>query len=386
MIITQVLDYFNLFTHCNLIGTTGSGKTTYLLAIIKDLIMEHRNNNLIFIDGKNDPDLVIKLQDLCNQYHYNFHHYRNDENDHGNFTYDYLHNKSYSEIKEIILRLRAKDISSVSLGANYYFEKTNNLLFLIVRSLIYSKVDVSWTNILNYCNKKNLYEILNKDLDYHEYASFDLNVYSDAITFIKKNCEQHLSDENLHSVKELINTSNNVILFSLDFLSSQEESKQLAQAICIDIRQSIKYKHHDLFCCLDEFGSYINSDLQSLITQGRSYHVSMILSYQSLGQLNKPEFKNIIFDNTNNWFVFNVKHEQSAKELALLFGMTKSYDLGYKVNLTNDEIVANTASLKQTDTYAVSPNEIKMLLPMQCFIKTLKVPRFFSKGIDKEED
>ena len=41
------------------------------------------------------------------------------------------------------------------------------------------------------------------------------------------------------------------------------------------------------------------------------------------------------------------------------------------------------ASLNQTDTYAVSPNEIKMLLPMQCFIKTLKVPRFFSKGIDK---
>ena len=94
-------------------------------------------------------------------------------------------------------------------------------------------------------------------------------------------------------------------------------------------------------------------------------------------------YQYIIFDNTNNWFIFNVKHEQSAKELALLFGMTKSYDLGYKVNLTNDELVANTASLKQTDTYAVSPNEIKMLLPMQCFIKTLKVPRFFSKGIDK---
>ena len=52
MLITQVLDYFNLFTHCNLIDATGSGKAIYLLAIIKDIIMNHSNKNLIFIDEK----------------------------------------------------------------------------------------------------------------------------------------------------------------------------------------------------------------------------------------------------------------------------------------------------------------------------------------------
>ena len=52
MQITQVFDYFNLFTYCNLIDATGSEKAIYLLAIIKDNIMNHSNNNLIFIDIK----------------------------------------------------------------------------------------------------------------------------------------------------------------------------------------------------------------------------------------------------------------------------------------------------------------------------------------------
>ena len=52
MQITQVLDYFSLFMYCNLIGATDTRKAIYLLAIIKDIIMAHSNNNLIFIDVK----------------------------------------------------------------------------------------------------------------------------------------------------------------------------------------------------------------------------------------------------------------------------------------------------------------------------------------------
>jgi type IV secretory pathway TraG/TraD family ATPase VirD4 len=77
-------------------------------------------------------------------------------------------------------------------------------------------------------------------------------------------------------------------------------SNDLAHAVCLDLRQSIKNKEGDLFIILDEFGSYINSDLKTILEQGRSYHTSLILAYQSLAQINFKNFKNIIFDNTNN--------------------------------------------------------------------------------------
>ncbi|MBO6072763.1 type IV secretory system conjugative DNA transfer family protein [bacterium] len=143
MKIKEVIDYKDLFTHCSLIGATGSGKTSYILAIIKNIILENSNNNLVFIDGKNDLNLTKKLKDLAKQYNYDFYFFDNDNHHNNNFDYCYFENKTYMQIKEIILRLRTKELSNSSMGATYYFNQVNNYLFFIINLLMKNNIKIT---------------------------------------------------------------------------------------------------------------------------------------------------------------------------------------------------------------------------------------------------
>lgn len=53
----------NLTQHTLLVGTTGSGKTTTLIQIIKALMFKFRETTII-IDGKGDIDLIDKVKQL----------------------------------------------------------------------------------------------------------------------------------------------------------------------------------------------------------------------------------------------------------------------------------------------------------------------------------
>jgi len=53
----------NLTQHTLLVGTTGSGKTTTLMQIIKELRFKFRETTII-IDGKGDIDLIDKVKQL----------------------------------------------------------------------------------------------------------------------------------------------------------------------------------------------------------------------------------------------------------------------------------------------------------------------------------
>ena len=180
----------------------------------------------------------------------------------------------------------------------------------------------------------------------------------------------------------MLTSTNNIILFSLNFLNLPNYSNDLAHAICLDLRQSINNKFGDLFIVLDEFGSYINSDLKIILEQGRSYRTGLILAYQSLAQINFKNFKSIVFDNTNNWFIFNNKHEASLKELSSLFGYKQVLNYSYSLNLNNDSDYYSNIHLKNAETYYVSCDEIRNLKPLECFIKTNKEPRFLSLDVE----
>ena len=51
---------------------------------------------------------------------------------------------------------------------------------------------------------------------------------------------------------------------------------------------------------------------------------------------------------------------------------------GARITVTGEEY------LKEGETYYVSPDEIRNLKPLQCFIKTMKEPRYLSLKIEED--
>ncbi|RUO86231.1 type IV secretion system DNA-binding domain-containing protein, partial [Spiroplasma endosymbiont of Megaselia nigra] len=135
----------NLTQHTLLVGTTGSGKTTTLMQIIKELRFKFRETTII-IDGKGDIDLIDKVKQL----------------DPNAFIWEISGNTKYNPFanKDKVI-LADKIMSLFDFSEPYYQNLAHNYLLLLLDTLLKNDIDISFDNLVKYFPIKQLEKLLN---------------------------------------------------------------------------------------------------------------------------------------------------------------------------------------------------------------------------------
>lgn len=120
---------------------------------------------------------------------------------------------------------------------------------------------------------------------------------------------------------------------------------------------------------VDEAGAILYYDFINLYNKGRSSGFQIILSFQTVGDLEAvgPIFKNQIIANTGNLFIFNDPNNDDADLLAETIGTFKTQKTTNVVE--NDELTA-LGTVRDVREYYVNPQLIKDLKRGQCILST----------------
>ncbi|RUP75087.1 DUF87 domain-containing protein, partial [Spiroplasma poulsonii] len=193
----------NLTQHTLLVGTTGSGKTTTLMQIIKELRFKFRETTII-IDGKGDVNLIEKIK----------------QQDPNAFIWEIggtTEYKPFANKNKVILA--DKIMSLFDFSEQYYQNLAHNYLLLLLDTLLKNDIAITFDNLVKYFPIKQLEKLIAfNDNSISLLSNFDekdinglfnqLNVY---------NTQLNNSLGNKNTLLELI-TKHKTILFSINSL------------------------------------------------------------------------------------------------------------------------------------------------------------------------
>ncbi|PQP78167.1 hypothetical protein C6B38_07855, partial [Spiroplasma sp. ChiS] len=141
----------NLTQHTLLVGTTGSGKTTTLMFLVKQLTQIFKQTTII-IDGKGDIDLINKVKQL----------------DPNAFIWEIGGSTEYNPFatKDSVV-LTDKIMSLFDFTEPYYRDKAKHYLLILLDVILKNKIDITLNNIIEYFNIEKLLKLVNvKSVNY----------------------------------------------------------------------------------------------------------------------------------------------------------------------------------------------------------------------------
>lgn len=321
--------------HTLLIGATGSGKTTTIIKIVKEL--QKDKQKIVIIDGKGDNNLITKIKSINhNSYVWTIQ---------GSSCYNFLHYNNYYELADKIMSL-------FDFSEPHYQVIAHTYLLFLLKILIDNKIKISWENIIAYFPLKILKTLLNKEdvINNERIKTFkqtDINGLLHRIEFYYQNLENVSSDyENLNY---LLNEYD-IILFSLNSLTYPSLASKVAKIIIQDLKAFAVSKDKNLVINLffDEFNVFIDEQVINLINKTRSFNYHCFLCFQSISDLkiNNCDLKNIIFANCANVLVHNIKDPETNDYLIRIFGGNENDN--YQSFLLNKNSLTN---LKYKEVY-----------------------------------
>lgn len=130
-------------------------------------------------------------------------------------------------------------------------------------------------------------------------------------------------------------------------------------------------------CYLDDFQDYIYPGFASLLNKSRSANVGVVFSHQALGDLEKvgPEFKNVVFTNTNIKVVMRCNEPLTCETFAKSLGTERSVKNTKQMRKTLFwEQATGMESIRDVEEYKIHPNEIRTFPTGQGVI-TFPIPK-----------
>lgn len=369
-------------SHVQVIGTTGSGKTTSVVIpwCLKDLL---RGRSSLVIDGKGSRDLPEELKEWTelDKMNVNLFHFNLDDPEKSHII-NPLKNGSPQQITDRIF-------SSFDFEDPFYRSVQFDICGYLTRLIHAVNDDVSF---------KLLYELLTDDEKLASYLSEceDKELKSKLTSYLKEPVKDRrakmaglisqLSPFATSEISGIVNGGANetnlgdmflehlrrptLFIYSIPTLKYQKLGSQLGKIILqelawiIGTRESKNENFEFASVFLDEFSEFVYEGFISILNKARSANVGLHLCHQALSDLTKvsESFARGVNTNTNVKCVLGVNDPETADFYARHFG-TKSEEklteqIGEK-SLFGERSETGRGSKRITESYKIHPNTLK---------------------------
>lgn len=391
--------------HTLVVGSTGSGKTTTLMLMARDIIK--RGHGLIFVDLKGSPDVVRILHEYSQRYGRDFQHWimqtpgeeYEGPDEKGPAYYDPLNRGDASRRTNLIMAGRVWSESYYEVLAQDYLQRafevaihtppTNAVSsFADIASLFDVNKLRDRAKILELKGNPRHAELL-RQID--DFFNADGSVKKDSGTdSALKSVEAEIriltnstagawlrkdpfgdNDINLRSVAD----RGSIVVFSLDSLNYESDANRIGNLIIQDLKtvtSELQNKPSDnvLQVYIDEFSAIDSENIVGLINKSRAANVPVTLSTQAIDDLRKESdsFMGRVVANINSFIVHRANDYDDAEEYAKLTGKIKTKKFNQQVEhkttifgKIGKGAGTGMGSLEEVEDYRVSPSKIQEL-------------------------
>ncbi|WP_375315661.1 type IV secretion system DNA-binding domain-containing protein [Spiroplasma endosymbiont of Tipula paludosa] len=348
----------NLTQHTLLVGTTGSGKTTTLMFLVKQLTKLFKQTTII-IDGKGDIDLIKQVKQL----------------DHNAFIWEIGGETEYNPFsnKDNVI-LADKIMSLFDFTEPFYRDKAQHFLLILLDTMLINNIDITLKNIIEYFNIEKLLKLVgvksvNYDMLSNNFSEKEISGMLSKLDITNMQLSKALGNRN--NLLDLI-SNHKTILFSINSLMYPKLAGVVGKIIIQDLKEltTLKPVNQKINVVLDEFNVFASETIINLINKSRSFNYQCFLSFQVTDDLSTDNKKllNTIFGNVANIIAHKVSDVESPEYLAKVFGTQETEKLTRQIDFKNN--TADMGSVRVVDEFIVHPNDLKTLKIGECYFKT----------------
>lgn len=392
--------------HTLIVGSTGSGKTTTLMLMARDIIK--RGHGLVFLDLKGSPDVVRILHEYAERYGRDFQHWTmqtpgekyEGPDPKGPAYYDPLNRGDASRRTGLLMAGRKWSEEYYKVMAQDYLQRAFEVA--IATPPAAGSVS-SFSDIVSLFNVNNLrerakvmelkgnrrYDEILRQID--EYFNSDGTVKKDsgaesalksveaeiriltnstAGAWLRKDPDGD-NDINIREVAE----NGSIVVFSLDSLNYESDANRVGNLIIQDMKTVTSElqqnpANNTLQVYIDEFSAIDGENIVGLINKSRAAGVPVTLSTQAIDDLRRESdsYLGRIVANTNSFIIHRANDYDDAEEYAKLTGKIKKKVFTQSVEHTTSFFGflgkgagTGRGSLQEIEDYRVSPSKIQEL-------------------------
>ena len=347
-----------------IIGSTGSGKTSLILSMIEQDIARRRG--VIFIDAKGDLSTAKTLykmaKDLGREKDFLMFSTNNPEKSH---TYNPLLLGNSTQLKD-------KVIGTMHFTEPYYKRECENGLQILFSEYLakHDKITLPELNEI----LKNPPGDMPEFRDFFDEHKRNITGIQSEISLMAKTPFGHLFNGEEINLLEIYQ-QRKIVYFTINVMTYGEMGHRLGRFITGDIntlaglRMDMESRERqELAIYIDEYGYFGTPKFAYTLAQGRSAGLMITIAHQSIDDLKgiSNEHPGQIRTNTNTKIVLRVNDPMTAGEFADELGTYRTVEQTRQIGGTGPEM----GSEKVVDAYKVHPQQIKDLQLGQAYYKT----------------
>lgn len=363
--------------HLFVAGTTGAGKTTFLLQYAENSIAA--GEQLYIVSGKNGTDdprsLLNMTKALAKKYNRELIIVSLNRREDDRECYNPLAEMTPTELSDVLVTI--SDYTEP-----HYKNCTAMWVNAICECLILANIPLSLNSVCDFYTFDDFRELVSRLLSAgkltpsraDKYMGFDKIAAEAALSRSRYlnlllGDGSDLFDEDEGFVNASIAKKENAIFFvDLDSFRYTDYTRSIGKLFISDIRHVISTETDVTSkkrVIMDELGSFATDQLIPLFSQARSYGYQVIVATQSIADLNSvsENFSEQILENCGQYAVLQLNSAQDAERMANIIGTCDSVETTRKSSgLRLDTSGAGTK--KVVHEFKVSPDYIKELQPL----------------------
>lgn len=301
-----------------LTGSTGSGKTSTMLSIIKQGIEKHKP--VVFFDYKGETEILDKLQAFCKTLNVPYYEFsvRN-----CTFSYDPLKNLNETGKVEAILNTRRWSTD----GADEHYKTS---MQLAIQNLVSSYDEYRRQNNDEGNYIQGLYTYCGK----YRPSQNDRDGFNTVVKMLEILLSSRAKDLFNNDKPEFTFQRNDCYVVCFSFVSANKAlANSLSSFVFQDLMDRGTRKQYEprLMLCVDEFGTLENSNIiKDILEKGRSGGIQTIFSILDINQIamtTSMYFVNAILGTINSY----IFHAGSTQQTAELLSGVQKYTLDFDI-------------------------------------------------------